>query len=73
MRNIALAMSTVLTVSFATAVLTIGLATPVFAAAKARPYGECLGVATQRGFVLNPESYSDAEKFLDGCMAGTQR
>ena len=49
MRNIALAISTLLTVSFATAVLTIGLATPVFAAAKATPYGKCLALATQRG------------------------
>ena len=88
MRSVVLAITTVLTVSFATAVLTVGVATPVYAAAKAnsvkqkmaamkakdpRSYGECLTLATQRGFARDPESNSDAMKFVDGCMAGKQR
>jgi hypothetical protein len=88
MRQIVLASATVMTLSIAAAVLTVGVATPVFAAAKAtsvkqkmaemkakdpRSYGECLTLATQRGFVRDPESNSDAMKFVDGCMAGKQR
>jgi len=58
MRHIVLAITTEMTVSFATAVLTAGLPTPSFAAVKAnrvnqvkdpRSYGECLTLATQRG------------------------
>jgi len=89
MRNIVLAITAVMTVGFATAVLTVGVATPVFAqtaqtktvkekmadmkAKDGKSYGECLTLATQRGFVRDPESNSDAMMFVDGCMAGKQR
>src|SRR3954469_12115383 len=89
MRIIVLAITSVLTVGLATAVLTAGVATPAFAqTAKAKTvkekmadmkakdgksYAECLTLATQRGFVQDPESNSDAMMFVDGCMAGKQR
>jgi hypothetical protein len=89
MRTIVLAITTVMTVSVATAVLTVGVTAPVLAqtaqtktvkekmadmkAKDGKSYAECLTLATQRGFSRDPESNSDAMMFVDGCMAGKQR
>ena len=89
MRSMIVAITAVMTVSFATAVLTAGVATPVFAqtaqtktvkekmadmkAKDGKSYAECLTLATQRGFARDPETNSDAMMFVNGCMAGRQR
>ena len=88
MRIIVLAITSIMTVSVATAVLTV-VTTPVSAqtaqtksvrekmadmkAKDGKSYAECLTLATQRGFARDPESNSDAMMFVDGCMAGKQR
>src|SRR5436305_10618795 len=89
MRSIFLAITTVLTVSFATAVLGVGFAAPASAATMSKntqakmaemkakdpqSYAACEDLARQRGFAAGSTAErSGVFAFIDGCMMGKQR
>jgi hypothetical protein len=87
MRAIVVALTTVLTVGFAAAVLTLGSTPSAFAQATktskekmaemkakdAASFDACLTLARQRGFpIANDEYDTSVVMFVDGCMAGKQ-